>query len=53
MAPQPSSSHEGGLGVPQEAARAAALYRKACDGGDARGCAQLKRTPEPRSEDAP
>src|SRR5438094_5062081 len=30
-----------GDGVAKDAARAAALYRKACDGGDARGCTNL------------
>ena len=43
----------GALYERQDAARAVALYRKACDGGDARGFAQLKRTPESGSEDAP
>jgi TPR repeat protein len=35
--------YERGRGVAKDRARAAALYKQACDGGDAKGCTNLKR----------
>lgn len=33
--------HENGLGISQDAARAADLYAQGCDGGEALGCSSL------------
>ncbi len=36
--------YDGGLGdLPKDAARAAALYRQACDGGDGDACTKVRR----------
>jgi len=35
-----------GQGVPASAARARALFEKACDGGDDSGCAELRERPK-------
>jgi TPR repeat protein len=36
-----------GEGVPRDAARARALFRKACDGGDDHGCREIRRLDGP------
>lgn len=39
--------YDAGRGVPKDPAKALALYRKACNGGESDGCEALQRAGDP------